>query len=81
LTYFGCLNCLQIPHLLRHQVHWTQMLAKLRDAGVYVDSIDFASEGGEQVVLYYRNPGEASRERLMEIVSSQDEIASVKITP
>ncbi len=59
----------------------TQMLAELHDAGVYVDSIDFAGEGSEQVVLYYRTPEAVSRERLMEIVSSQDEIASVRITP
>ncbi len=59
----------------------TQMLAELRDAGVYVGSIDFAGEGGEQVVLYYRNPKKVSRERLMAIASSQDEVASVRVTP
>ena len=58
----------------------TQMLAELRDASVYVDSIDFAGEGGEQVVLYYRNPEEVSWERLMEIASRQDEVGSVNIT-
>jgi len=40
-----------------------QILAELNAAGVYVESIDFASEGGEQVVLYYRNPEKVSRER------------------
>jgi putative Mg2+ transporter-C (MgtC) family protein len=59
----------------------TQMLAELRDAGVYVESIDFAGEGGEQVVMYYQNAEGVSRERLMEIASRQDNIASVKITP
>ena len=59
----------------------TQMLGELRDAGVYVGSIDFAGEGGEQVVLYYRNPEKVSRERLMAIASRQDEVGSVKITP
>jgi len=59
----------------------TQMLAELRDAGVYVGSIDFAGEGGEQVVLYYQNSGQVSRERLMEITSRQADIASVRITP
>ncbi len=59
----------------------TQILAELRDVGVYVDSIDFTGEGGEQVVLYYRNPEKVSRERLMAIASSQDEIASVRMTP
>jgi len=59
----------------------TQMLADLRDAGVRVGSIDFAGEGGEQVVLYYENPEKVSRERLMEIVSSQADVASVTITP
>ncbi len=57
------------------------MLADLRDAGVRVGSIDFAGEGGEQVVLYYENPEKVSRERLMEIVSSQADVASVTITP
>ena len=59
----------------------TQMLAELHDAGVYVDSIDFAGEGGEQVVLYYQNPEKVSRERLMEIASRQADVASVRITP
>ena len=58
-----------------------QMLAELHDAGVYVASIDFAGEGGEQVVLYYRNPEKVSRQRLMAIASRQDEVGSVKITP
>ncbi len=59
----------------------TQMLVELRDAGVYVESIDFAGEGGEQVVMYYQNVEGVSRERLMEIASCQNNIASVKITP
>ncbi len=59
----------------------TQILAELHDAGVYVDSIDFAGERGEQVVLYYQNPGQVSRERLMAIASSQADVASVRITP
>jgi len=59
----------------------TQMLAELRDAGVYVGSIDFAGEGGEQMVLYYENPEGINRERLMAIASRQADVASVKITP
>jgi len=59
----------------------TQMLAELRDAGVYVSSIDFVGEGGEQVVLYYENPEKVNRERLMEIASSQADIDTVRITP